>query len=189
MLAGGGVVIGHAAVNGVAAFTETTPPPDVFGPAGYLLAVVGLLGLYPALAGRTPRLARAAAVVAVVPVVGWLVILAATLGEVVGVVPAGVGTLPGGVLGGHLASLLLTYVLFGVAELRANVHPRPVGVLLLVAPAIWLAMLVGAAVAPDATVGPFLVGGAQALVHVGLGTTLRSARLGEETPATDPTPG
>jgi hypothetical protein len=161
----------------------------VFGPAGYLLAVVGLLGLYPALAERTPRLARAAAGVAVVPVVGWLVILAVTVGEVVGAVPAGVGALPGGVLGVHLASLLLTYVLFGVAELRADVHPRSVGGLLLVAPAVWLAMLVGAAVAPDAAVGPFLVGATQALVHVGLGATLRSAQVGEETPAADPTPG
>lgn len=188
-LAGGGLVVGHAAVRGVEAFTTNAPPPDVFGPAGYLLAVVGLLGLYPALEEQVPRLARAAAAVAAVPLVGWVAILAVTAGEVVGAVPAGMGAFPGAAFAVHLGTLLLAYVLFGVAALRAGVHPRAVGGLLLAAPALWLAMVVGAAVVPDSVVGPFLVGGAQVLVHLGIGATLRAARRVEETTAGDPTPG
>jgi hypothetical protein len=188
-LAGGGLVVGHAAVNGVEAFTTNTPPPDVFGPAGYLLAVVGLLGLYPALVERTPRLARAAATVAAVPLAGWVVVLTVTLGEFAGVVAPVSASLPGWFLAVHLATLLLVYVLFGVAGLRSGGHLRTVGGLLLVAPALWVAMLAGAALLGNGAVGPFLVGAGQALVHLGVGATLRAARLDEETPAGDPTPG
>lgn len=181
--------MGHAAVRGVEAFTETTPPPDVFGPAGYLLGVVGLLGLYPALAVRTPRLARVAAAVAVVPLVGWVLVLAATLGELVGVVPAVSELLPGVFLVIHLATLILAYALFGAAGLRADVHPRAVGGLLLAPPALWVAMVAGAAVIGGDAVGPFVVGGAQALVHVGIGATLRAGGVDDPAPAGDPTPG
>lgn len=188
-LAGGGLVVGHAAVNGVEAFTGATPPPDVFGPAGYLLAVGGLLGLAPALADRTPRLARVAAAVALVPLIGWLAILATALGELAGVAPPVSAILSGGVLATHLATLLLAYVLFGAAWLRAEVHPRSVGLLLLAPPVLWVAMLAGAAVVGADAVGPFFVGAAQALVHVGIGATLRAARVAETAPAGDPTPG
>jgi hypothetical protein len=188
-LAAGGLVVGHAAVNGVEAFTTNTPPPDVFGPAGYLLAIVGLLGLYPALAERTPRLARAAAAVAAGPLVGWIVVTTVTLGAFAGVVPPVSESLPGWFLAVHLATLLLAYVLFGVAGVRSGGHCRSVGVLLLAAPALWVAMLAGAAVFGTGAVGPFLVGAGQALVHLGVGATLRAARVGDETPAGDPTLG
>jgi hypothetical protein len=44
----------------------------VFGPTGRFAALVGLIGLYPPLVDRTPTTARAAGVVAVVALVGWI---------------------------------------------------------------------------------------------------------------------
>jgi hypothetical protein len=59
-LVGGGLVITHATVQAIDAFTAMTTPPDVFVAAGHLVALVGLLVLYPVPAYRTPRLARVA---------------------------------------------------------------------------------------------------------------------------------
>lgn len=169
-LAAGLLVAGHGAVKAVEAFADVAPPPDVFGPAGYLLAVVGMVGLYPALSDRSPGLARAAVAVAVVPAVGWVVILAFTAGELLGV--AAGSTPPGPVLAVHMAGLLATYLLFAVASLRSDVHPNAVGGLLLVPPLLIVGMFVGAAVVGASAVGASLVGTGQALVHLSVGARL-----------------
>lgn len=168
----GGLVIGHAAIRGVEAFTDVAPPPDVFGPTGYLLAVLGLLGLYPALADRTPRLARTAAVVAAVPLVGWVIISASSFGEVAGVLPSESWVLPGVFFVVHLVTMVLTYVLFGVASLRAGVHSRTVGRLLLVPPALFVVMMAGGATVGYSAPGAFVVGSGLALAHLSIGAVL-----------------
>lgn len=166
-LAAGLLVAGHGAIKAVEAFTHIAPPPDVFGPAGYLLAVVGMLTLYPALSDET-RLARVAATVAVVPAAGWVAILALTVGEYLGVTA---GVTAGLLMFAHAMALFATYVLFAVASLRSDVHPNAVGVLLLMPAVLLVAIFAGAAIGASA-VGAFLVGTGQAVVHLSVGAVL-----------------
>lgn len=174
-LLGGTLVVGHAAIRGLEAFTAITPPVDVFAPMGYLLALVGLLGLYPSLRERTPRLTRVASSMAVIPLVGWIVITAVSVGELTGVAPQA-AVLPGAVFGVHMVGLILTYVLFGAAVQRSGRHPRAVGVLLFVVPTLFIGMLVGAAVMGQSAVGPFVVGSLLALSHLAIGYSLQTNR-------------
>lgn len=188
-LVGGGLVLGHAAVRGIEAFTPTAPPPDVFGPLGYLLALVGLLGLYPALVDRTPTVARVAAVVALVPLVGWAAISIATLAGAAGVLGTSLPGLFGGFFLVHMAALFLTYVLFGVASLRAGVHARTVGVLLLVPPVLLVSLMAGAAVIGGSTIGAFVIGSLQAVVHLSIGGLLRAGATPADAPVGDAAAG
>lgn len=184
-LIGGGLIVGHAAVRGIDEFTSMAPPPDVFGPVGYLLALVGMLGLYPALVDRTPTVVRVGAVVAVVPLVGWTAISIATLAEAVGILDTPIAALFGPFFLLHMLTLILAYLLFGVASLRSGVHPRPVGLLLLAPPVSLVTILVGAAVLGESTIGAFVIGSLQAAVHLSIGGLLRAADAPAETPVRD----
>lgn len=188
-LVGGGLVVGHAAVRGIEAFTATAPPPDVFGPPGYLLALLGMLGLYPALVERTPRVARLAAVVALVPLVGWVGLSAVSFAAAAGVSavqsPEGLEVL----FVAHIVGVVLTYVLFGLASLRAGVHSRPIGLLLLMPPVLISGMMAGAAVIGYSAFGAFVIGGTQALVHLTIGDVLRRDPTESPAPAGDVTAG
>lgn len=188
---GGGLVVGHAALRGIEAFTGMATPPDVFGPTGYLVALVGLFGLYPALADRMPTLARVAAVVAAIPLMGWVVISAWSFGEVAGVLPSQSEAFPGVFYMVHLVTVILTYGLFGVATLRTDVHSGTVGVLLLMPPALFIVMITGAAIVGTSAFGAFLIGSGLALIHLAIGATLRtgSSPANHETPAEDVTMG
>lgn len=181
-LLAGVLFVGHAAVRGVEAFTTAPPPADVFGPAGYVVALVGLAGLYPALADRTAKLARLAAAVAGLPFAGWLVIEAWSVGEVAGIVPPQPDVFPGAFFVAVILTTLLAYVLFGVASLRAEVHSRTVAVLLL-APAAVLVLLIAGATVLDAgaAVGGVVVGIGQSLAHLALGGALRGGRARADT--------
>lgn len=188
-LIGGALVVGHAAVRGIEAFTDLAPPPDVFGPPGYLLALAGLLGLYPALVARTPRLVRVAAGVATVPLAGWAVLTAGTLAEALGLLTLA-AVLPGAVYVVHLTILILTYTLFAVATLRAGVHTRGLGLLLLVPPLLMGALLVGAVTMANPVVGAFVIGSGQAAVHLAIGGILRTRAPSDSlAPANDATAG
>lgn len=169
-LLAGLLVAGHGAVNAVEAFTSLTPPPDVFAPAGYLIAVIGMVALYPALVDRSPKLARTAVLVAIIPAVGWISILALTTGELLGI--ASNTVTPGPFLAIHIVGLLATYLLFAGASLRSDLHSNAVGGLLLIPPLLIVAMFASAAVIGNSTVGAFLVGIGQAVAHLSIGVAL-----------------
>lgn len=173
-LVGGGLIVGHAVIRGIEAFTEMSVPADVFGPAGYLVALVGLFGLYSALVEEEPTFARAAAVVASAPLVGWVVILAWSLGEVAGVLIPQSAVFPGAFFMVHIVTVVLTYVLFSVASLRADVHVRTIGFLLLAPPLLFVVMIMGGTIMGYSAGGAFVVGTGQALVHVAVGSVLRT---------------
>lgn len=189
-LAAGGLITVHAGLRGVEAFTSIAAPPDVFGPIGYLLAIIGLFGLYPALVTRNSVLARVAAAVAVVPLVGWVVITTSTVGRAVGLLPPQAAVLPGVFYAVHLGSVMLTYGLFGAVSLRADARPRVFGALLLGAPALFVVMIAGAAVLGNSAAGSFAVGGGLALLHLAAGSVLRAdVRTARDASTGDPTPG
>lgn len=152
------------------------------GPAGFFVGVVGLFGLYPALAEENPRLARAAAVVAVLPFVGWFLVVLGTIGEAAGVF----GGMTGPFLAipiGTIATTTLAFGLFGVAVLRAGVPSRAVGVFLLV-PAVMFVLLM------TRTAPPFVIDIGHLVGHLGVALTLwtRDVPADRGEPAADATP-
>lgn len=190
-LGGGGLIVGHAVVRYVEAFTALTAPPDVFAPVGYLVALIGLYGLYPGLVERTPRLARAAVVLGMVPLAGWTAMTGQGVAAAVGLLPPDATVVPGPLFVVHVVSVVLTYVLFGVASLRAGIHSRSLGLLLLAPPTLLLGMIVAATAVGNSAVGAMVVGGAQAAVHLSIGVILRGEHVvgNVETQTADGTTG
>lgn len=191
LLVGGALLIGHAAVKGIEAFTDLAPPPDVFVTTGHLVGLVGLVGLYPVLVDRTPGVARAAVAVAVVPIVGWVVMTLAQLLAVAGTVSSLNRVLPGAFIMLVAGSTVLTYGLFGVATLRAGEGSRTVGFLVLAPAAVFVVSLVDAALTGMSSLDGVLIGGGMALSMLALGYRLRTwdHRTGHAVPTGDATVG
>ncbi len=115
-------------------YSGTSIPQDTtFASVGGNLVVLGLLGLYPVLVERRPYLSRAAAVLAVIAVISWsIVVLGTGILKPLGILTETPGPLALTPLVG-MATLYSAYALLGIAVLLVDVHPRAVGVLLLVA--------------------------------------------------------
>lgn len=176
-LAAGVLFVGHAVVRGIEAFTTMPPPIDVFGPTGYVAAILGLLGLYPALVDRTPVTARVAAVAAAATAPAWILISGWNFGDAAGALPPQTDVLPGAFFVAVIVSTLLVYLLFGVASLRAGVHGRTFGVLLLAPTALFFLLLVGGVLlSTNSAAGGVVVGGGLAIVHGAVGGTLVTRR-------------
>lgn len=173
-LVAGVLVVGHATLLGVQAFTEMPTPPDVFAPLGHLVALVGLLVLYPALADRTPTLARAAAIVAVVPAVGWLLIFAGQVDELVPVLSPLTGLLSGVVFVVVIVSTALTFVLFGVTSLRAGVRSRTVGRRLVIPGGLFGGLIASIVVTGGSALVGFLFTGGLVVAYSAIGRSLRT---------------
>ena len=186
----GGLLVGHAAIRGIRAFTDIPTPMDGFGPAGFLLGFLGLLGFYPALSERSPWLARVGALLAIVPILDYALILAWGFAEMAGVVPHLFELLPGAIFFPiHQSAMVLTYGLFGVATLRVGSLPQKVGILLVIPSFLILGLVVDVPFIQDSAAAGFLAGSAIALIHfvigysLGPGRTLRDsdAPTGEQT--------
>lgn len=108
---------------------------QAFIAAGWIAALIGLLGLYPRLAEQSRWLARAGGVFAVIGVVGFVGNGATALVAFVREVPPQ-ETFPVFVLVGTLIGVLigsiLGFVSFSIASLRSGVHSRTIGILLVV---------------------------------------------------------
>lgn len=177
LLVGGGLLVGHAVIRGLRAFTEVFAPPDAFGPAGLFLVFIGLFGLYPAFADRSPWLAMTVALLAVVPAVDYALILLFGFGELVGIVPRFLEIIPDAIfLPIHQGSMILAYGFSGLAILWTDAYPRQVGVLLLAPPVLMFTIVAGTVITPyDAALG-FLSGCGMALVHLAIGYSLGAGR-------------
>ena len=182
-LGGGSLLVVFAVNTSLRTFVGTSFPPvqGLIGPAGFFFGVVGLLGLYPALADRTTRVARVAMVVALIPAVGWpALILRGIATQVMGMnSPEVLSVLPMMVI----ASMFLSFALFGIASLHASVHSWIVGVLLLVPATGFLLLITNAA--PH-----FIIDIGHAVGYLGIGFTLRSTGFSTESkePVADATP-
>jgi hypothetical protein len=191
-LVAGTLFIAFAAMWGVEAVTNRSAPKNVFGPAGFAFAFVGMLGLYPALSERSRRLAQFGAIVAIVGgagaaansvwYIGWWVVPA--------VVPdPSTSVLVGGMVGGMILGQFLGYTTFGVASLRAGVHSRTVGLLLVAVPTVLVVMIVTVATGYDSSGSATVLGSVQALIHLAIGYTLRTESIPTEhgDPSVEPT--
>ena len=172
-LVGGALLVGHAAMSGIHAFTEVATPPDVFVTTGHLVALVGLLGLYPGIITRTPRVARAGGAVAVVALVSWFVMTVTRFFELTGVISSLGDALPEPFFIVVLASTILTYVLFGIATIRVD-SSWTVGLLVLAPGALTAALVVDSALTGVTDLDGVFIGGGLALSMLALGYTLRT---------------
>lgn len=191
-LVAGALFIAFAAMWGVEAFMNRSAPKNIFGPAGFAFAFVGMLGLYPALSGQSRRLARFGAIIAIVGgvgaaansvwYVGWWVLPA--------VVPdPSTSVLVGGMVGAMVLGQFLGYTSFGVASLRAGVHSRTVGLLLVAVPTVLAVMIVTVATGYDSAGNAAVLGSVQALIHLAIGYTLRTGSIPTDhgEPSVEPT--
>lgn len=135
-VAGGVLVVLYAAGLATMNLLDTELYRTLTDGAGYALAFVGLLGLYPLVADRTPKLARAGAVLAVLGVVGFTLLFLEGIVQVAGFEPPAWDPVkvPAAMLG-----TLFGWLVFGVAILRSGVRSRAVGLLVL-APSVLMAL-------------------------------------------------
>lgn len=180
-LVAGGLLAVFAVNTGLETFAGTFYPAiqSIVGPAGFFLGVVGLLGLYPALADRTSTIPHIAAVVAGVASVCWFVIVVGGLGEFGGVFPSSEEILPGMFFIAVFVFTILSYLIFGLVSFRTGVQSRTISSLLFGPAAMFLLLVVGAAPA-------FVIDIGHVLFHLGIGLTLRAG--GIPTDRTQPTP-
>lgn len=149
---------------------------SIAGPAGFGVAFLGLLGLYPTLVNRTPRLARAGAVSLGIGVAGTLILVVGGVGELVGLYAEA----PGWVDAANfllLIGVILGFSAFGVGVLRTGTHSRSVGLLMLWTPVVFGGFII--------VVGTLILGatfphwihvghsGSEALVYLSLGYLVR----------------
>lgn len=188
---GGCLLVGHAAVLGMQAFSNLTVPPDVVGPAGHLVALLGLLGLSPALVERAPGTARVAGVVTAVALVGWVLLAVTRLLAVAGLVSPRSEVLPGAVFGLVFVSTVLAYGLFGAATLREGERSTLVGALVLAPAALLVVALVLSAVSAvsDAVGVVVAVGLAASVLALGRALRTRDEPVDRDVPASDVTTG
>lgn len=96
--------------------------------------------------------------------------------------------LVGAMVGGMLLGQFLGYTLFGVASLRAGVHSRTVGILLIAVPTVLAVMIVTVATGYAGTEGATVLGSVQALLHLAIGYILRTEGIptDQEEPGVEP---
>ncbi len=169
-LAAGGLLTVYATLNGLAAFTDTAyvMVENIVAPTGFVFGFLGLLGLYPTLSDRCPRLARVAALFVTLGAVGFSVIAVSNIGELVGIGAGGSAAWFPVAMGMVAVGMGLGYLSFGVTSLRAGVHPRLVGLLLVVPSLVFAVMAIGGVTGAATATGAFLISSAQAVIHLSI---------------------
>lgn len=169
-LVAGGLLAVFAVNTGAQTFIGESSPlvQNLIAPLGFLVGVLALLGLYPAVADRRPSLAQAVGLLAGVTAVYWLVIIAGSLGELAGVIPASEEVFPVVFFFGVYVATILTYAVCGIVVLRAGVQSRLVGLFIL-GPAVMFLLLMARA-APN-----YVIDAGHALFHLSAGIVLWTA--------------
>jgi hypothetical protein len=179
-LSAGVLLFGYAALNGLVAFTDMAyvAVEDVVAPAGLVLGLLGLLGVYPGLVDRSPKLARIGAVCAGLGALAFSVITLQGLAVLVGFEST---SAPGILLLLGVVGMIPGYLSFGVATLRVSVDRRTVGLVLLLPAVVFAAMLLqpfvyaAFGVLSETTMAwsNFGISSAQAVAHLAIGYKLR----------------
>lgn len=190
----GGLMFAVSAVLTVVAMVTGAIQPNMvlgeaFIAAGWIAPLLGLIGLYPALADRNPRLGRAGLLFALIGLVAFVFLAVASLvafvqGLEITEIPIPVAVL----LPGIIAGSLLAFVSFSIASLRSEAHARTVGVLMLIPSGIFvtnflvLPIILGPGPNPP-EVG-FIITGLLTLAMLAIGYALRTTDT--PTARTDP---
>lgn len=176
-LAGGVVVVGYAALFAVEALTDATMTKKLASGTGFTLVFVGLLGLYPRLTDRSPKLARAAAVFAILGAVGFAIVLVTGAAQYAELdTPRWLS----GFVVLNVLGILLGFSLSGIAVLRTGAHSRTVGLLLVVPAVVFVANIAAVVTLGQGNVSTwlgFVLTSAEALAILGVGYRLRVERV------------
>lgn len=145
-LSAGGLLLASPTHVSLEWFFDVTLPPwlvALFVLPGLLASLVGVLGLYPRVAGEAPRFAVTGAVAVVLAAANLIVVLGWVLGGSLLTAVSGMAVgMPPEFLFASLAPTLTTgFVLFGLACLQSGAPSRTVGSLLLSMAAPWVVVL------------------------------------------------
>ncbi len=143
-LAAGGLFLVSPVAKTLALVTDGPLPTmaiAVLAFSGLTVALGGVLGLYPTLANRVPRHARASAVTTVTAAGMTVGMLAWILGTRLLSAPAAPAGPPALAFLSLIGVLAGTFVVTGTACLRAAVPSRPVGVLVLALAVPWVVLI------------------------------------------------
>lgn len=182
---GGVLVLGSATTNGMI-FFGGAPIPEAAGlvlnMAGFVVALVGVLGFYPGLADRTPRVAHLglAVVAAGIAGIAVLAVWAVAMLTVSAPEPSPVVALL------SLFLMLAGLCLFGLGVLRTDAYPRPAGVLLLAFVAVLVVVFARSIVVGGDPSNAFIVvsEGLESAFLLGVGGSLSSpTSTGSEEPS------
>lgn len=171
----------RSAIEMVTAISFSGTITGLFGFVGIVLSYIGLIGLFPRLTDKTPRLARAGIVLVGLPAIVLFVLIGWVIGTlIVPAIPSVEAMLPAPAMVFRSVFLLfaLGTVAFGIASLRSRVPSRTVGVFLLILAADWFGIL-SATLVFSGTFPPWVsfitwVGSAGPLVAIGY--SLRTER-------------
>lgn len=153
---------------------------------GWTAALLGLMGVFPDLADRSRWTARAGAVFVVVGVVTFAAMAVTVLAFYTGIVAGSwedVSSLP---LPGVIIGSVLGFITFSVASLRAGVHSRRFGLLLLVPPLLVVTNIVRFVAGFESTTITLAIVVLDALAMLSLGYVLRTGP--DRADAPDPGP-
>lgn len=182
-LLGGVMFAVAAALTVVAMVTGDVQSNMVLGEAfiavGWIAPLVGLLGLSPLLADRSPRLVRAGVLFAVIGLVAFGYLTVASLAAFVWGLEITEIPIPIAVfLPGIIAGSLLAFVSFSVACLRSDAQSRAVGALVLVPSGIFvtnfLVLPIVRGPGPNPPEVGFVITGLLALAMLAIGYVLRT---------------
>lgn len=142
---------------------------SLFAWAAWILIPLGLLGLYPALVERRPYLSRAAAVVAVIPVISSAIVLIGEIikaGGLLSEAPGPLGLTP------FVAFITfsLAMALFGITTFLEDIHPKAVGILMVVIAFLFPLNMTVLSSLPD-----FIINGVELVAILAIGFILRTA--------------
>jgi hypothetical protein len=171
-LIAGSVLVVYGALNGLVAFTEITVDPKVFE-AGYVAGFLGLLGIYPKVANRSPWLARIGALTGGFGLIAFSVFTVFNIANLVGLTW---GDPPGWAAFTLMAAsgFVVGYLVMGGAVVRSGAYSRTVGLLLLVPGIIIVLMFVTMFTGLVSDVTIFVVSAGQGLTHLAIGSSLRA---------------
>lgn len=173
-LVAGVVLVVYVALLGYQAFVDPTVnfhdnEAGIVGPAGFALGFVGLLGITPSLSEARPRLAKVGAILAAIAVFGWTAITMSGIASQAGVVlPTAIQAL--GFLG--MLGMIVGYAVFGVGMFHASIGPRPLVLLLLAPPVLFVLLAIGNVVTGGTAIGAVFISSGLCLTHLGLGLVM-----------------
>lgn len=147
---------------------------QTFVGVAWTAALLGLLGLYPALADRSRWLSRVGALFAAIGVVVFAV-MAVTVAAYLAGIPAGeYGDVGMYFIPGVLVGSVLGFVTFSVASLRTGVHSRTLGLLLLVPAILVLANILRFVAGFESTTITLAIVVGDSLTMLAIGQVLRT---------------
>lgn len=150
----------------------------LFAPAGFGAAFLGVLGLYPRLAERSPRLAGAGALALAIGVAGAIILVAGHIGQLAGIVESQPAWVTAANLPLLFGGIILGFGTFAVGGLRTDAYSQAVALLML-----WPVVVFGIGLI---VVGTFVLqityphwvhvvhSGSEALVYLGIGYLVRT---------------